>query len=303
MVKEHLTCSNCPSCVCAVCLYGFQQGDAFSKTECFHYFHSHCLACYVRTTQRNLLEEREKLPLWQQQQMQKDRLNLQKEQQDEDSLQVPCPVCREPISADLDALSSAAPPIALEAAPPFELTNELRDLQHQMAALYMHQKSQGGIIDVNADQSKLLLLTSGSAESTRNSSDVASSARSSARQSGSEQSRASKSIRGSSWSNAGSQPKRSWKVRSEPPSQVVNSSKGMPPVQSEFGLGEQESFERPFPEGQDAEGESRECIKGGEGWRNGGRGGRGGRWSYHRSRGRRASRGRLRMACNLAPSS
>lgn len=39
VIREHLTHSNLPSGQCVVCLYGFQSGDAFAKTECYHYLH------------------------------------------------------------------------------------------------------------------------------------------------------------------------------------------------------------------------------------------------------------------------
>ncbi|GBN79784.1 hypothetical protein AVEN_56730-1, partial [Araneus ventricosus] len=46
--KEHLTNENRPCGECAICLYGFSEDDVFTKTECYHYFHSHCLARYVK---------------------------------------------------------------------------------------------------------------------------------------------------------------------------------------------------------------------------------------------------------------
>ncbi|XP_046388393.1 E3 ubiquitin-protein ligase RNF25 [Ischnura elegans] len=310
LVKEHLTSSNCPSCVCAVCLFGFQQGDAFSKTECFHYFHSHCLACYVRTTQCTLREEREKLPLWQQQQLQQKDQSVRKTRSDDESeaFQVPCPVCREPISADLESLSAAAPPKALEAAPPFEVTKELRALQHQMADLYLYQKSRGGIIDVNAEQNKLLLLTSGPAEDTTNASvsmGMSSAVRAAPKPIASNQSRGNRSCRGSGWSNSSNQQdqRRTWNARGGGGSRR--------PGGGAAGAGSQESSSSPV-DGQSVDrcheeddDSNDELPPEGGGKGGGGRRGRGGhgRWSYHRSRGRRASRGRLRVACGAVPSS
>lgn len=74
-------------------------------------------------------------------------------------VQVLCPVCREPIQCDMNLLSSAAPPLEVENARQFELSDELRSLQRQMAALFSHQKRRGGIIDPEAEDSKLLLVT------------------------------------------------------------------------------------------------------------------------------------------------
>lgn len=66
VVREHLTHSNVPSGQCVVCLYGFQLGDDFTKTECYHYLHSYCLARHLDASQRNYQEEVDKLPTWQQ---------------------------------------------------------------------------------------------------------------------------------------------------------------------------------------------------------------------------------------------
>lgn len=66
VIREHLTHSNLPSGQCVVCLYGFQAGDAFTKTECYHYLHSYCLARHLDASQRNYDEEVQKLPTWQQ---------------------------------------------------------------------------------------------------------------------------------------------------------------------------------------------------------------------------------------------
>lgn len=65
MIREHLTESNLPSGQCVVCLYGFQDGDEFTKTECYHYLHSYCLARHLMASQRNYQEEQDKLPAWQ----------------------------------------------------------------------------------------------------------------------------------------------------------------------------------------------------------------------------------------------
>lgn len=66
VIREHLTHSNLPTGQCVVCLYGFQAGDAFTKTECYHYLHSYCLARHLDASNRNYDEELTKLPSWQQ---------------------------------------------------------------------------------------------------------------------------------------------------------------------------------------------------------------------------------------------
>lgn len=70
-----------------------------------------------------------------------------------------CPVCREPMSCDVKELKTALPPQELENAQQFEVTTELKKLQSQMKDLYVHQKNRGGIIDVDAEENKLLLRT------------------------------------------------------------------------------------------------------------------------------------------------
>lgn len=49
-----------------MCLYGFREGDEFTKTECYHHFHSYCLSAHVAAAERYYMEDQEKLPLWQQ---------------------------------------------------------------------------------------------------------------------------------------------------------------------------------------------------------------------------------------------
>ncbi|XP_012255249.1 E3 ubiquitin-protein ligase RNF25 isoform X2 [Athalia rosae] len=145
LVREHLTSSNLPSGQCAVCLYGFREGDQFTKTECYHHFHSHCLAAHCAAAERHYREEQEKVPQWQ--------------QDPKNKFQAICPVCREPIKCEVGILSTARPPLDVETAKDFAVTAELRELQRQMAALFSHQQQRGGIIDLEAEGVKMLLRT------------------------------------------------------------------------------------------------------------------------------------------------
>lgn len=145
LIREHLTRSNLPTDQCAICLYGFREGDEFTKTECYHYFHSHCLAAHVAAAERYYREEQEKLPQWQQ-----DATN---------KFQAICPVCRESINCDVESLWSAPPPIDVEAATDFSVTAELKELQDQMATLFLRQQQRGGIIDLEAEGVKTLVRT------------------------------------------------------------------------------------------------------------------------------------------------
>ncbi|XP_016984594.1 E3 ubiquitin-protein ligase RNF25 [Drosophila rhopaloa] len=142
VVREHLTGSNLPSGQCVVCLYGFADGDEFTRTECFHYLHSYCLARHLNALRRNYQEEFDKLPAW-----------LQKTA---DPFQALCPVCREHIGDETDSLKCAMPPSELLNAPDFKVTEELRQMQQRMSELYLQQKSRGAIIDVKSEGSAVI---------------------------------------------------------------------------------------------------------------------------------------------------
>ncbi|KAK9871471.1 hypothetical protein WA026_012845 [Henosepilachna vigintioctopunctata] len=150
LIRENLTECNLPTCQCAVCLYGFCDGDVFTKTQCFHYFHSFCLAKHLLTTEKHYSEEQDKLPAW---------------QKSTKAFQAACPVCREAINCDVDDLKSAPPPKDLESAQNFSVTSELKMLQCKMQELFSYQKSRGGIIDIEEEENKLLLITNSSDDS------------------------------------------------------------------------------------------------------------------------------------------
>lgn len=145
MVRESLTDSNLPSEQCVICLYGFQEADQFTKTQCFHFLHTYCLLRHLDASRRNYDEEFQKLPGWQQ-------LTAK-------PYQAACPVCREPIACDRAAMEKAnKPPNELVNAPKFKLTAEIRCLQSKMAHLFLHQKERGGIIDVEAEEPQILAI-------------------------------------------------------------------------------------------------------------------------------------------------
>lgn len=161
IIREHLTESNLPSGQCVICLYGFQEGDEFTKTVCYHYLHSHCLACHLNASKRNYEEELGKMPVW--------------KQKEAKPYQALCPVCREPIDVEVEPLTKCKPPTELTNAPKFRLTDELKSLQAQMTRLYLHQKSRGGIIDLDAEEGNVISIETEAAdsESPKNSNDIA----------------------------------------------------------------------------------------------------------------------------------
>lgn len=142
VIREHLTESNLPSCHCCVCLYGFQEGDQFAKTDCYHYLHSYCLARHLVASKKNYQEEQDKLPAWQRK-MSKPYVQR-------------CPVCREAIHNEVEPLLKSIPPIELENAPKFELTDELIHLQNKMAGLFLHQQHRGGIINLKEEEGNVI---------------------------------------------------------------------------------------------------------------------------------------------------
>lgn len=142
LVREHLTSSNLPACPCTICLYGFSDGDHFIKTSCYHYYHAYCLAEHATKTEKFFNEEQEKLPLFQRSK----------------TFEVLCPICREPIKCDVETLSKAPLPLAVQNASIMEPDEKLREMQDYMSALYIQQKEKGGIIDPDAADSKVLLV-------------------------------------------------------------------------------------------------------------------------------------------------
>ena len=57
MAKETLTEDNIPHCPCAICMEHFHEGDIFDRTDCYHYFHRHCLGQYIITYREDQKEE------------------------------------------------------------------------------------------------------------------------------------------------------------------------------------------------------------------------------------------------------
>ncbi|XP_037971340.2 E3 ubiquitin-protein ligase RNF25 [Plutella xylostella] len=145
LIRENLTESNLPSGQCVICLYGFAAGDIFIKTQCYHYFHSHCLASHLIAGEKYYKEEFEKLPNWQQMQA--------------PPYQQTCPVCRSQVTCDVETLKLAPPPMESITAPPFCLTAELKALQLKMASLLAHQVAKGGVVGAGDDGPPPLTIT------------------------------------------------------------------------------------------------------------------------------------------------
>ncbi|XP_015237515.1 PREDICTED: E3 ubiquitin-protein ligase RNF25 [Cyprinodon variegatus] len=143
--KEILTESNIPHGNCVICLYGFKEGETFTKTSCYHYFHSHCLGRYVRHSEREL-RQREK-------ELQEDKTRETSSCQE---LTVVCPVCREPLAYDVNQLlSSPAPEL-----PELDQAAIGSDFQRKWAELQKlleKQRCNGGVIDPEEESNRFLI--------------------------------------------------------------------------------------------------------------------------------------------------
>ncbi|XP_067671508.1 protein starmaker-like [Haliotis asinina] len=138
MAKEILTEGNIPRCPCVVCLEHFHEGDLFTRTDCYHYFHMACLARYV---EHALAQEPEVKVM---------HLNNEHQQP-----KVVCPVCRDEITYDLDELKEAPAVDADDIH--YTPSSAVKQLQRDMAVLYEKQKAKGGIIDLEAEKNRFLV--------------------------------------------------------------------------------------------------------------------------------------------------
>ncbi len=150
MCREFLTENNAPACKCAICLLDIVDEDAFVKTECYHYFHSCCLGDYVRSASEaheEYLRENPAVPG-----MKENR-----------ELVISCAVCREVIrDVRTDDWARARRPRMEAALDDFKVTPELEEMQAQMRRLYLKQRDNGCLIDVEEESKKFLVSTAAS---------------------------------------------------------------------------------------------------------------------------------------------
>lgn len=66
-----------------------------------------------------------------------------------------CPICREAISYNKQAVENVTPDDPKPQLPP--LSKDVRAMQCQMAELFIKQKAKGGIIDLEAEKNKYLV--------------------------------------------------------------------------------------------------------------------------------------------------
>ncbi|XP_028918941.1 E3 ubiquitin-protein ligase RNF25 [Ornithorhynchus anatinus] len=143
--KEILTHNNVPHGQCVICLYGFQEKEAFTKTPCYHYFHCHCLARYIQHMEEEIRARREE----------EDRQQQQPPPAPDQGPAVQCPVCREPLAYDLAALRAAPPP--QHPAEPYRPDADSLRRQRERQRLFRRQQRRGGIIDPEAERNRYFI--------------------------------------------------------------------------------------------------------------------------------------------------
>ncbi|NXC42463.1 RNF25 ligase, partial [Penelope pileata] len=140
--KEILTDNNIPHGQCVICLYGFQEREAFTKTQCYHYFHSHCLARYAQHMEEEILTQQEE---------REQHLAPSPKQK----VGVQCPVCRETLVYDLCTLKAAPPPQhPLE---PYRPDAKMLQHQEELRLIFKRQQEKGGIIDPEAEKNRYFI--------------------------------------------------------------------------------------------------------------------------------------------------
>ncbi|KAK2916379.1 hypothetical protein Q8A67_000753 [Cirrhinus molitorella] len=143
--KEILTESNIPHGNCVICLYGFKEGEVFTKTSCYHYFHSHCLGRYITHSEMEL-KDRER-------ELEEDKT---RDRTEEEELAVVCPVCREPLTYDLDALLSSPVPVFTQQEDAV-IGGEFKKKWAALQEILERQKEKGGVIDPEAESNRFLI--------------------------------------------------------------------------------------------------------------------------------------------------
>jgi len=154
LLRDNLTNSNRPTGHCTICLFGFHEDDVFTYTQCYHHFHSHCLYRFCESMQQQWKEDDDQEAInnptganWKQK---KKR-------------QFTCPVCRDVIDVDLSELKQAPQPYEVQNfKTEFRKDAKFVSLRQRMEAVYLKQKTNGGIIDQTAEDSRFLVVTEAS---------------------------------------------------------------------------------------------------------------------------------------------
>ncbi|XP_060081294.1 E3 ubiquitin-protein ligase RNF25-like [Ylistrum balloti] len=141
LAKESLTEGNVPHCPCMICLEHFCEGEEFTRTDCYHYFHRHCLYRYVSHCIEAQKNEENQRP---------------KHGEQEEKNEVLCPVCREIIYYDIDLLSLSQGQVKEDDCQ-YTPSADILKWQVEMAAILEAQRQKGGVIDLEAEKNKFLV--------------------------------------------------------------------------------------------------------------------------------------------------
>ncbi|XP_074949303.1 E3 ubiquitin-protein ligase RNF25 isoform X2 [Phalacrocorax aristotelis] len=119
-----------------------EEREAFTKTQCYHYFHSHCLARYAQHMEEEILTQQEEAEQHQ-------------APSSKQEVGVQCPVCRETLVYDLCALKAAPPPQhPLE---PYRPDAKTLQRQEELRLIFKRQQEKGGIIDPEAERNRYFI--------------------------------------------------------------------------------------------------------------------------------------------------
>ncbi|XP_046444830.1 E3 ubiquitin-protein ligase RNF25-like [Daphnia pulex] len=155
LLRECLTNSNRPTGHCTICLFDFHPDDVFTYTPCYHHFHSHCLSRFCESMQTQWKEEDD------QETANNPRGSNWKEKK---TKQFTCPVCREVINVELASLKLAPPPHEVENfQEQFSKDAKFTAWRKEMDKQYHRQKTRGGIIDKDMEDSRFLVVTENTA--------------------------------------------------------------------------------------------------------------------------------------------
>ncbi|KAK3736299.1 hypothetical protein QZH41_020764 [Actinostola sp. cb2023] len=116
-----------------------QDHHCFTKTECYHYFHSYCLLRYIEYHLKKAVD-------------------IAHRSMDKQDKQIVCPMCRLPITYDMQTLKAAPDIDAPDEEVVFRADVKMKRLQQKMAKLYDEQFKKGGIINEEEEKNRYLII-------------------------------------------------------------------------------------------------------------------------------------------------
>ena len=150
-LKVYITEQNKPSESCCVCMSDFEEVSerdpvkSYTKTDCFHYFHLACFACYTQSELDNMRQSR-------------SEENVAGLKQKE--MELECPVCRKVIASEsqcLEDIREISPEYFYQhqtETAVYKPDQKMLEEQARRAALIGKQRLSGGIIDLDQEATK-----------------------------------------------------------------------------------------------------------------------------------------------------